>query len=135
MDMSNPDVLVGMVGFLANTGLWIKYFWHSRYTNEYVASFMLVTSWCVPFMLSLCLAGGESVLPGAGGYPYTVEKSASFSGELRHDYRASSSKGNKGNKGNKARRSWALQMFDVVKGKTQDTLSGVAEPHQLKDAI
>lgn len=129
LDMSSPDVLLGLAGFLASTGFWIKYFWNSRYTNEYVASFLLVTTWAVPFMLSLCLAGGESVLPGAGGYPYPVERSSSFSSDMRHESRP------KSNKGNKSRRSWALRMFDLVKGKTQDTISVVAEPHQFKDTI
>jgi hypothetical protein len=133
LEMSSPDVLLALVGFIANTGLWMKYFWNSRYTNEYVASFMLVTSWLVPSVLSLCLAGGESVLPGAGGYPYTMERSSSFSAEVRHDIRPSNS--GKSNKGNKSRRSWALRMFEVLKGKTQDTISVVAEPHELKDTI
>lgn len=131
LDMSCPDVLLGFAGFLANTGLWVKYFWNSRYTNEYVASFMLITSWSVPFMLSLCLSGGESVLPGAGGYPYTMDRSASFSSDLRHEPRSSS----KSQKSSRTRQSWALRVFDLVKGKTKDTLSVVSEPHQLKDTI
>lgn len=133
LDMSSLDVLLGLTGFTANTGLWIKYYWNSRYTSEYVASFMLVTSWTVPFLLSLCLAGGESVLPGAGGYPYTLDKPKPYSQDMRSNSQSSMKSSN--HKSSKGRRSWALRMFDVVKGKTQDTISVVAEPHQLKDAI
>lgn len=58
--------------FLCSLGLWARHYWHTYYTIEYVAAFLLVTTLLLPFILFLSMAGEQAVLPGAGGFPYTA---------------------------------------------------------------
>ncbi len=71
---------------------------------------MLVTSWCVPFVFFLSMAGEQAVLPGAGGYPYSSP-----------DRRDSGNSGGGGG-GKKQRRGLALRIFDVLRRKRDEVL-------------
>lgn len=72
---------------------------------------MLVTSWIVPFVFFLSMAGDQAVLPGAGGYPYSSP-----------DRRDS---GGGGGTGQKQRRGLALRIFDVLRRKRDEVLPDV----------
>jgi hypothetical protein len=139
LDATSPEVLAALVGFVANTGLWLRYFWKSRYTSEYIGSFLLITTWGVPFVLSLCLAGGETSLPGAGGYhPYSLGTATSFSmpgsttppsGSSSIGRNSSGISSNKREDSKKRKNTWALRLFDVIKFKSQETTISLTEPY------
>ena len=47
--------------------LWLRHYYPTHFTAEYIGAFLLVTTWTVPFLLFLSLAGDQAVLPGAAG--------------------------------------------------------------------
>jgi hypothetical protein len=110
MQFTSPEGLTSVTAFLLSSTAWL-YHWHkSYYTVEYILAFMLVTSWCVPFVFFLSMAGEQAVLPGAGGYPYSSP-----------DRRDSGNSGGGGG-GKKQRRGLALRIFDVLRRKRDEVL-------------
>ena len=109
---SDPIVLAAMGGFVANSGLWVVNFRNTRYTNEYVASFLLITAWAVPFVLSLCMAGGAESLPGAGSMSRSLSsQELSRSSFATRGVPGANTNGYPGTK----RRSWVLGTWDSVR--------------------
>lgn len=126
LDMLSPEILTAFLGCMATSGLWVRYFWHSRYSNEYVASFMLTTTWLVPFVLSLCLAGGENALPGAGGIPPPASSMGSpfvTAAPLGSHYSRNGQVGSSSRE--KKRRGWALQILDFLGKKSKEGIESM----------
>lgn len=73
-------------------------------------AFLSVTTFIVPFIFFLSLAGDQAVLPGAGGYPYSSPQSTP---------------GNGGSVGEKKRRGFALRLFDILRRKRDEVLPDV----------
>ncbi|KAL4527536.1 hypothetical protein Ndes2526A_g08683 [Nannochloris sp. 'desiccata'] len=114
MQLSSPESLTAVAACLVSSAAWL-YHWHkSYYTVEYILAFMLVTSWCVPFVFFLSMAGDQAVLPGAGGYPYSSP-----------DRRDSGNGSSGGGTGKKQRRGLALRIFDVLRRKRDEVLPDV----------
>lgn len=59
------EAVSSIVAAVAATALWMRHFWNSWHTLEYVFGFMLMTTWLVPALLVLSLAANENALPGA----------------------------------------------------------------------
>eukprot|EP00890_Picochlorum_soloecismus_P004883 jgi/Picsp_1/5396/NSC_02756-R1_protein len=129
ISLESPDALMAMGGFICNTGAWVFYYWHSRYTTEYIAAFLLITTWLVPFTLSLSLAGEQTSLPGAGGYPYSV--STQF-GSPGHSYSHSDSGASSGGK---QRRGLALRIFELLRMKRDEVIPEMMSKLPLEPAL
>jgi hypothetical protein len=113
VQMSSPEGLIAAAAFFISSAAWL-YYWHkSYYTVEYILAFMFVTSWCVPFVFFLSMAGDQAVLPGAGGYPYS-------SPDRRNSGNGTGS--SSGGAGQKQRRGLALRIFDVLRRKRDEVL-------------
>eukprot|EP00887_Chlorella_sp_A99_P005370 scaffold1.g5370.t1 len=67
IQLSSPEGLTSVGLFVVSNVLWIRHYWDSHYTAEYIGAFLLVTTWTVPFLLFVSLAGDQAVLPGAQG--------------------------------------------------------------------
>ena len=109
MSFTSPEGLTALAGFLASTAAWAYHYWHTYYTLEYTAAFMLITTWIVPFVFFLSAAGDQSVLPGAGGYPYSSPGPAPRDGGSKQ----------------KQRRGLALRIFDILRRKRDEVLPDV----------
>lgn len=129
ISLESPDALMAIGGFICNTGAWVYHYWHSRYTTEYIAAFLLITTWLVPFTLSLSLAGEQTSLPGAGGYPYSV--STQF-GSPGHSYSHSDSGTPSGGK---QRRGLALRIFDLMKSKKDEVIPDMMSKLPFEPAL
>ncbi|GAB4823965.1 hypothetical protein N2152v2_011011 [Parachlorella kessleri] len=110
--------------FLANVGLWCRYYYRSFYTIEYIGAFVLVTTVLVPFVLFLSMAGEQAVLPGAGGYPYSAGSSGNLNRTISGSLLGGGGTAGQGAAGAAAgagqkRRSLALKLFDLLKRKRQ----------------
>lgn len=103
------DGLLAIVTFLVSNGLWIHHFWRSYHTVEFILAFLLATTWLVPSALFLGMAGEQSVLPGAGGYPYSTHATGSTGS----------------GSGQRSRRGLALRVFDVLRRKRDEVLPDV----------
>jgi len=127
LDMLSPEILTAFLGCMVTSGLWVRYFWHSRYSNEYVASFMLTTTWLVPFVLSLCLAGGENALPGAGGIPPPASSSMGSPFVTAAPSGSHYSRNGQAGSGSreKKRRGWALQILDFLGKKSKEGIESM----------
>lgn len=108
--LGSTDGLVAGALFLANNILWIRHFWATRFTIEYILAFFLATTWLVPSIIFLGMAGDQSVLPGAGGYPYST-------GPLHVEQHA--------NGDSKHRRGLMLRIFDILRRKRNAVLPEV----------
>ncbi|PSC71623.1 Transmembrane adaptor Erv26 [Micractinium conductrix] len=115
--------------WLASTGLWIRHFMGTYYTMEYIAAFLLLTTWLVPFAFFLGMSGDNAVLPGAGGYPYSVASSGS-SGSLLQ--RTPSGRPAAAAPSGRKRRGLMLRIFDTLRRKRDAVLPELAK--QLPDA-
>jgi hypothetical protein len=117
MQLSSSEGIASSLAFIATNAAWMRYYWSSVYSLEYIAAFMLVTTWVVPFGMFLGLAGDQSVLPGAGGYPYSTPPPAStgrsYGGGGGQE--ATSAR-------EKPRRGFALRVFDVLRRKRDEVL-------------
>jgi len=109
MHITSKEGLVSLAAFLASNAAWLRYYWKSNYTVEYICAFLLVTTWLVPFVFFLGMAGDQSVLPGAGGYPYSTTPVKSGGGS----------------ESQKTHRGFALRIFDVLRRKRDEVLPDV----------
>lgn len=109
--LGSSEGLVAGGLFLANNFLWVRHFWGSRFTIEYILAFFLATTWLVPITLFLGMAGDQSVLPGAGGYPYST-------GPSQHGHLH-------GDGDSKQRRGMMLRLFDILRRKRDAVLPEV----------
>lgn len=114
MRLTSPEGVVSIILFAASSIEWIRYFW-SYQTVEFIASFMLVTTWIVPFVLFLGLASDQSVLPGAGGYPYST-----IQADRRHSSVGLQQQGEQNRQ--RSRRGFALKIFDLLRKKRDEVL-------------
>ena len=110
MELTSSEGLLSLAAFAASNLAWVRHFWTSMYTVEYIVAFLLVTTWLVPFGFFLGMAGDQSVLPGAGGYPYSAPQMG-----------GSSSSGG-GGEGGKRRRGLALRIFDILRRKRDEVM-------------
>jgi hypothetical protein len=108
--LGSSEGLVAGGLFLANNIMWVRHFWGSRFTIEYILAFFLATTWLVPITLFLGMAGDQSVLPGAGGYPYSTGPS--------HGHQH-------GDGDSKQRRGMMLRLFDILRRKRNAVLPEV----------
>lgn len=123
MRLASTDGLAAIASFLGSTAAWCWYYWKSYYTVEYALAFMLVTTWLIPFGFFLSFAGDQSVLPGAGGYPYSAAASGSSTPTRDYNYLNNGGPGGGGGGGtNKQRRGLALRIFDVLRRKRDQVL-------------
>lgn len=104
LEFSDPIVLCSVFGCLGSSALWLVYFLGTRYTTEYITSFMLVTSWLVPFVLSLSLAGGVESLPGGMSRSRSSQELLTVGG-ISNIHQSS-------NRKRKRHRSWVFGLFD-----------------------
>jgi hypothetical protein len=116
MQMTSPEGLTAIAACLLSSAAWLNHWHKSYYTIEYILAFMLVTSWCVPFVFFLSMAGDQAVLPGAGGYPYSSPDRR----DLGSGGAANSSSG-----GQKQRRGLALRIFDILRRKRDEALPDI----------
>lgn len=116
MQLTSQEGLISVAALLVSSGAWLRYYWKTRYTVEYILAFLLVTTWLVPFGFFLGMAGDQAVLPGAGGYPYS---SAALGGPSNGGLSGSSGGGQK------QRRGLALRIFDVLRRKRDEVLPDV----------
>lgn len=128
IQLTSPNGLASIALWLASTGLWVRHFMGTLYTVEYIAAFLLLTTWLVPFAFFLGMSGDNAVLPGAGGYPYSVASSGS-SGSLLQ--RSTSGRPQPAD-GGKKRRGLMLRIFDTLRRKRDKVLPEIAK--QLPDA-
>mmetsp|Transcript_12255 Transcript_12255/g.38814 ORF Transcript_12255/g.38814 Transcript_12255/m.38814 type:complete len:221 (-) Transcript_12255:51-713(-) len=113
MSLTSPDFLGSCAALLANHFLWMRYFYETYHSLEYILSFFLMTVWLVPFGFFISLAANESVLPhGAGGQGFG-------------DLGASRGAGASGGRGGKGTRGSLLGMFSFLKGKRDQVLPQV----------
>lgn len=133
----SPDALMAIGGFLCNTGAWVFHYWHSRYTTEYIAAFLLITTWLVPFALSLSLAGEQTSLPGAGGYPYSVSTQFGSPGHSysHSDYGHNDYSHSGASSGGKQRRGLALRIFELLRMKRDEVIPEMMSKLPLEPAL
>lgn len=137
ISIESPDALMAIGGFLCNTGAWVFHYWHSRYTTEYIAAFLLITTWLVPFALSLSLAGEQTSLPGAGGYPYSVSTQFGSPGHSysHSDYGHNDYSHSGASSGGKQRRGLALRIFELLRMKRDEVIPEMMSKLPLEPAL
>lgn len=136
--------LLAIALWLASTGLWVRHFIGTYYTVEYIAAFLLVTTWLVPFAYFLGMSGDNAVLPVSGGYPYSMGGSSS-SGSLQRtpsggSYLQRTASGRPVAPSGKKRRGLMLRIFDALRRKRDQVLPDIAKQmpdatHLLKEKI
>ncbi|PRW56590.1 Transmembrane adaptor Erv26 [Chlorella sorokiniana] len=122
IQLTAGGTLVSIGLLLASTFLWIKHYMASYYTVEYIAAFLLLTTWLVPFAFFLGMSGDYTTLPGAGGWVPTpsggVALQRTGSGRVLP--------------AEKKRRGAVLRLFDMLRRKRDEVLPDIAR--QLPDA-
>jgi hypothetical protein len=92
---------------------------------------MLATTWALPAAFFLSMAGDQSILPGAGGFPYNTNTNSSFSSSSSPpqksglDSRDSRGVGDSG----KQRRGLALRIFDLLRKKRDEVIPEMIKGH------
>ncbi|KAI7839316.1 hypothetical protein COHA_007014 [Chlorella ohadii] len=112
------------IGLLvASTVLWLKHYMSSYYTVEYIAAFLLLTTFLVPFAFFLGMSGDYTTLPGAGGWVPTPSGGAALQ---------RTGSGRVLGPAEKKRRGAVLRLFDMLRRKRDEVLPDIAR--QLPDA-
>lgn len=122
MRLTSVEGLTSCMFFLLSNILWIRYFWTSYYSVEYIASFLFVTTWIIPLTLFLGLAGEQSALPGAGGYPYSTQQQSRSTSMHAMGGSSYTSDRHNGQNYHRARRGFALRIFDLLRRKRDEVL-------------
>lgn len=129
ISLTSQDALLSMVGLVASTAAWGNHFWKRHYTVEYIVAFLVVTTWLVPFIYFLSMAGDQAVLPGAGGYPYASPSSSPVRTVSGRDMSAG------GQKPQRQRRTVLLRVFDALRRKRDAVLPDVVGRFPASSAI
>lgn len=157
VQITSPEGLLATAAFAGSNVIWIRHYYPTFYTVEYVLAFMLVTTWLVPFAFFLSMAGENAVLPGAGGFPYSSPPPSEWEGrpdlhgaarwEADHSCTARAhpirpinptrpAGGSRGEPPKKKRRGLALRIFDVLRRKRDEALPDVlARMQPMKEKI
>ena len=156
VQITSAEGLLASAAFVASNVVWVRHYYPTFYTVEYVLAFLLVTTWLVPFAFFLSMAGENAVLPGAGGFPYSSPPPSEYPAlhgaapwEAKHapsprsrtrtppaPCPAGGGRGDRGEPLKKARRGLALRIFDVLRRKRDEALPDVlARMQPMKEKI
>lgn len=93
---------------------------------------MLATTWALPAAFFLSMAGDQSILPGAGGFPYNnTNTNISFSSSSSSPQKSGFDSGNSRGIGDsgKQRRGLALRIFDLLRKKRDEVIPEMIKGH------
>lgn len=124
IQLTSGSTLASIGLLLGSTFMWTKHYMATYYTVEYIAAFLLLTTFLVPFAFFLGMSGDYTTLPGAGGWVPTpsggVGLQRTGSGRLLQPAEK------------KKRRGAVLRLFDMLRRKRDEVLPDIAR--QLPDA-
>lgn len=64
IELASVDFGVALAALLLSNVLWLRHFYFDTYASaEYVAGFMVITAWAVPFAFFVSVSSGEGMLP------------------------------------------------------------------------
>lgn len=123
IQLTSGGTLASIGLLLASTFLWVKHYMVSYYTVEYIAAFLLLTTFLVPFAFFLGMSGDYTTLPGAGGWVPTPSGGPALQRTGSGRVLAPAEK---------KRRGAVLRLFDALRRKRDAVLPDIAR--QLPDA-
>jgi hypothetical protein len=129
INLTSQEALSAFGCSLISSFFWLRHYWSTYYTVEYIVAFMLATTWALPAAFFLSMAGDQSVLPGAGGFPYSANNPSSSSSSPQKGGLESSNSSNNISGSGKQRRSLALRMFDLLRKKRDEVIPDMIKSH------